>query len=1540
MSTYNLIQDGESGLSVRTTLNDLLTAANSGFTQVFYQLDTNTFPTGSVSGDILLVTSDGTSGGTVSQEWIYNGGGWTEITAGSSSTEVYYQSNTNTFPTGSTTGDFTFITNDGTSGGTVTQQYIYDGNQWKDFTVSGSTSCVTTPVYEEFGNQSTFTLSNTPLGPITVFNNGVQLPENEYSISGETVTISNTITNLNVRVLYFYSVCSSLIANSVSYGENSDPSSFPSGVTEGSVFFVTQGGLETNPVLEQWIYDGLRWKEVSTGGETQPLTFSADSNIIQGFAVRLKENGNIIRTDYVENTSIKQGLFGTSGDSVINDYAYIDSTNQILVLSFINDRPILYVGSVNTTTQEITFSGGTQLSNDARDPNVKGVIHFDVNIGRALVAYKLTSDNSIKLVSIQKTGSNYTKITETNTTIGTNRIIQIRMTSNGSDSFYVSARNFTEKIRLRQINAGPSIITPNSNQSDEMPISAYGYDIIIFVQNTVLVTIYRAGQTFYNFWDADTNTWSQTGANYLIANTTPGTQPSADLRVFRRGATSLLPPTYYIGFIGISESVLIKFNVNFAALPSSVQLLTNFPTGSGEWFPTVTETRLPSGVWVQSGGTNAFYVINNVVNEINLPLAFSGLPTEDYTTYWNTTATSGFFADSVGNNYGLGFDSGNTVNLYWDDLGVISPTGLPIIGIAQQSGTTGSLVEVAVENTVSTVQTGLTPSFSYYANSNGSLSLTGETYMGIALSPTELNLSFGNSGMSGTSGTSGTSGVDATNEPILFESFTGITQGRAVRLGEDGLIYPCDFVGVENQPIIGIAQTSGDTSEIIEVAIEGQLSTTTSGLTPSFNYYASSDGSISLTGETYIGTAIKSDTIQVQFSNPNGVVTPSLSVIDNTITDPVNITVPGRYIVPSSGVTGSFIGEENDYADYDGTDFTFIVPTNNDKAVITTGPNAGNVYLFTSGATSGWTLSSQSTTLPTSNWVSGVAYKQFDLVIYQNFLYQANSNIPANTAFNVGTSGATWKPINNGVVAEYGESVMPSNVTLTNNTQTTLLTASIPSAGVWEIEYSLNIDANNGSTNDGGSFWINDSNGNEVANSGQIFYMTSSSNGASTLSRKITVTTSGPTTYTVRGWKFSNVGATVAEIDILGGGVMSTTQATISGGIGTSKVSWNKIGGFAPVVGQVSNITFINSTSGQPGAGTADIDYNTGARFNFNNSQATLTTNGVSVGTNIVTVTQPGTYRVQASYTATDNGGNPTSYEIQMGVNGVAYGLPTRGTAQTSSNLQITLFNLVNLNAGDVIDIRHFNGSTSESININPRFTLSVEQIGTTNTSAFTGVISPSWNISNSYPLGTIVVNNSLLYQANSFIAANTAFTVGTTGATWRLVSAASSTGDWIDAGTVQSVGIQGTLVNPTIPTNTIKNRIYYRQVGPKTWEVQGMLNYTNNAGGANGTGDYLFTLPAGLTFNGSLQSQTFNQTSVGISDLSLMGSSIPGSNFMMISNTTITSTTPGVLPWDSTRYRLILRDSAVVRSWGGGTYQIMFDQERYSSWSFTFQTP
>lgn len=158
-------------------------------------------------------------------------------------------------------------------------------------------------------------------------------------------------------------------------------------------------------------------------------------------------------------------------------------------------------------------------------------------------------------------------------------------------------------------------------------------------------------------------------------------------------------------------------------------------------------------------------------------------------------------------------------------------------------------------------------------------------------------------------------------------------------------------------------------------------------------------------------------------------ITVSGPIIDNTIKNPNLITVVGKYIVPDSETVGVFVGQENKYANWDGeydlTDpenpvpigFIFTAPVANDAVLINLGTNAGQVWTFDGTV---WAKSSQTTGLSVYNWVLDRDYKATELVIKDSSWYQANANIPKNTAFAIGVTGATWKSINGGnIPADY-----------------------------------------------------------------------------------------------------------------------------------------------------------------------------------------------------------------------------------------------------------------------------------------------------------------------------------------------------------------------------------------------------------------------------------------------------------------------------------------------------------------------------------------
>jgi hypothetical protein len=133
------------------------------------------------------------------------------------------------------------------------------------------------------------------------------------------------------------------------------------------------------------------------------------------------------------------------------------------------------------------------------------------------------------------------------------------------------------------------------------------------------------------------------------------------------------------------------------------------------------------------------------------------------------------------------------------------------------------------------------------------------------------------------------------------------------------------------------------------------------------------------------------------------------SVRDNTIANSADIRETGRYIVPATGVSGQFVGHENEYADYDSLTlaFTFTVPNNGDLEVINQGVNGGKLFKYDTGV---WTEQTTGA-LVFYNWQQSLAYNANDIAVYENAMYQANDQIPAGTPWVEGETGPTWKAV-------------------------------------------------------------------------------------------------------------------------------------------------------------------------------------------------------------------------------------------------------------------------------------------------------------------------------------------------------------------------------------------------------------------------------------------------------------------------------------------------------------------------------------------------
>ena len=334
---------------------------------------------------------------------------------------------------------------------------------------------------------------------------------------------------------------------------------------------------------------------------------------------------------------------------------------------------------------------------------------------------------------------------------------------------------------------------------------------------------------------------------------------------------------------------------------------------------------------------------------------------------------------------------------------------------------------------------------------------------------------------------------------------------------------------------------------------------------------------------------------------------------------------------------------------------------------------------------------------------SDKGWAQNDLRVYGDAIYAANTNkVGSGAPFTVASTGDnTWRPIGQGgVIGEYGE----VKTSVTNGTNVgiggTIFSFPINSEGAFEIDYNVILQQ-------GGyeycTFAVYDSAGTIIDSTRRTAGgMSVAFDQGFSASCQIEVAGGKTGTYTLR----------IADINM--GGVVNIRSLDSGVLPGWSALSWSKVSGYIPAIGYESKILNITNTlEPTAGSGTADLDYaaaGTSARLLFSGADAIVNT-GYTIGTNTITINTAGTYKFIADYSATDNGVDNTTLAMQMGVNGVAYGNYKSSVAPGGLQLQVTVFEIAELNVGDVVDFRMFNGTTSEVVKQSPRTTILVEKI-------------------------------------------------------------------------------------------------------------------------------------------------------------------------------------------------------------------------------------
>jgi hypothetical protein len=170
-------------------------------------------------------------------------------------------------------------------------------------------------------------------------------------------------------------------------------------------------------------------------------------------------------------------------------------------------------------------------------------------------------------------------------------------------------------------------------------------------------------------------------------------------------------------------------------------------------------------------------------------------------------------------------------------------------------------------------------------------------------------------------------------------------------------------------------------------------------------------------------------------------------------------------------------------------------------------------------------------------------------------------------------------------------------------------------------------------------------------------------------------------------------------------------------------------------------------------------------------------------------------------------------------------------------------------------------------------------------------------------------------------------------GNSWERIKNGIASGDtpgWTSAG---AIVFGATTTAPSVGTTT-RNDMSYRQLGPKEWEVA--MSFDKVAGtGGSGSGDYLFTLPNGLSFDTNLPWQKIYTSNVG-SSTEWFKYTIPmGFGFFTDGGSFSTSTQ--IVVYSATKFRIIyLVTGTTISPWGSNTFPIANNGAGSISFRFT----
>lgn len=423
------------------------------------------------------------------------------------------------------------------------------------------------------------------------------------------------------------------------------------------------------------------------------------------------------------------------------------------------------------------------------------------------------------------------------------------------------------------------------------------------------------------------------------------------------------------------------------------------------------------------------------------------------------------------------------------------------------------------------------------------------------------------------------------------------------------------------------------------------------------------------------------------------------------------------------------------------------------------------------------------------------------------------------------------------------------------------------------------------------------------------------------------ILTSGLITATgnIQGGNIRTAGLISATGNVTGGNLLTAGLSSATGNITGANILTSGLISATSNITSAANITGANVLTGGLISATANI---TGGNVR---TAGLITATGNITGGNIIT-----------SGIITSTGNVTGNYFIGNG-------------SQLTGIVSSTANSIINGNSNVVV-------SANSNVTVGVSGTAAVATFATTG-EYVTGLISATGNIMGGNVLtgglisatGNVIGNNIISNNINgttpniSLVATNFTWTFDNTGnltlpGNTININYANTTAvpfigvpSWTDGG---NITFSGTGADPTFPTSgVVHNKIYYRQIGPKTWQVNGKYQTATASGGTEGIGDYIIRLPASLQFDTTLATQSIYNTGLGIS-AAWTYVAIPESNGRYFYGATSEGGWDGgVVPFSSTTYRLILGSNAgsTYQPWGQGFAPVTLVNLAIV-WSFTFQ--